>query len=93
MQKIILISLLYLAASFYPAFAYIGPGGAVSGIGAFIALVAAILFAILGFFWFPIKRLLRKKEKPADSEESLVEEPESGDIPDVSLVEKDSSEK
>ena len=42
------------------AFAYIGPGSGLSAIGAFFALLTAILVAILGFFWYPIKRLLNK---------------------------------
>ncbi len=44
----------------HPVFAYVGPGGAVSGIGALLALVAAVFFAILGFLWLPLKRLLSK---------------------------------
>ncbi len=38
---------------------YIGPGGALSAIGAFLALLAAVVFAAIGFVWYPIKRLLR----------------------------------
>jgi predicted lipid-binding transport protein (Tim44 family) len=45
---------------------YIGPGGALSTIGAFLALLAAALLALLGFVWYPIKRLLRsRKQKQA----------------------------
>ncbi len=40
-------------------FAYVGPGGALSAIGSFLALIAALLFAVVGFLWYPIKRLLR----------------------------------
>ena len=43
------------------AFAYIGPGTGLSAIGAFIALLAGLIVAILGFFWFPIKRILGRK--------------------------------
>ena len=39
--------------------AYIGPGGALSLIGSFLALLAAVVFAVLGFVWYPLKRLLR----------------------------------
>lgn len=48
-----------------PAMAYIGPGTGLSAIGAFLAVVAGIIVALLGFIWYPIKRLLRKK-KPRD---------------------------
>jgi hypothetical protein len=46
--------------------AYIGPGAGISAIGAALALVAAVFFAIVGFIWYPVKRLLRKR-KPTDA--------------------------
>lgn len=39
--------------------AYAGPGGVVTAIGAFVALVGAVFAAILGFFWYPVKRLAK----------------------------------
>ncbi len=47
----------------HPSLAYLGPGGAVSAIGAVLAAVAGLLIAILGFLWYPIKRLLRKRPR------------------------------
>jgi ABC-type nickel/cobalt efflux system permease component RcnA len=41
------------------AVAYIGPGAGLSAIGSLLALVAAVLVALIGFVWYPIKRLLR----------------------------------
>jgi hypothetical protein len=41
-----------------PAQAYVGPGGVISAIGAMFALLAAILASIVGFLWFPLKRLI-----------------------------------
>ena len=38
--------------------AYLGPGAAVSTIGTFLALLAAVIVAFVGFFWYPIKRYL-----------------------------------
>lgn len=43
-----------------PVFAYGGPGSIVSGIGAFLAALATLMAAALGFVWFPLKRLYRK---------------------------------
>lgn len=40
--------------------AYIGPGAGLSAIAAFFAALAGIIVALLGFVWYPIKRLLRK---------------------------------
>jgi len=42
-----------------PAHAYLGPGGAVTGIGTLLALLAALVAAVFGFLWYPIRRLLR----------------------------------
>ncbi len=41
--------------------AYVGPGAGLTAIGTVIALVAAVLLAIVGFVWYPIKRLLAKR--------------------------------
>ncbi len=45
------------------ASAYVGPGTGLSAIGAFLALVAGIIVAILGFLWYPMKRLFGKKKQ------------------------------
>jgi hypothetical protein len=44
------------------AFAYIGPGGGLSFFGTVIALFGGILLAIVGFIWYPVKRMLRRKK-------------------------------
>ncbi len=54
---------LFLAWS--PAHAYIGPGGGLTAIGALLALVACIAVAFLGFLWYPVKRILRKRREAA----------------------------
>ena len=51
------------------ALAYGGPGSVISGIGAFLAAIAALLATLFGFIWFPLKRLYKrvvKKEAPAE---------------------------
>ena len=60
-----------LLASPGVAMAYIGPGAGITVIGTAIAFVGVILLAIVGFLWYPIKRLLakmkdRKNRKQAD---------------------------
>ncbi|MEQ9037642.1 MAG: hypothetical protein RIE24_04745 [Silicimonas sp.] len=66
-------TLLALASAlplFWPseALAYIGPGAGLSAIGTFVALVGALLLAIIGFIWYPLKRLIkrRKSDQAAD---------------------------
>lgn len=39
--------------------AYGGPGSIVSGVGAFLAVIAAVAAAVVGFFWFPLKRWIQ----------------------------------
>jgi ABC-type uncharacterized transport system permease subunit len=58
---VLIIPFTYVIAT--PAMAYIGPGAGLSAIGAFIAIVAAIIAALFGFLWYPIKRLIRKWKK------------------------------
>jgi hypothetical protein len=43
--------------------AYIGPGGALSAVGSFLALLAAVVLGVLGFVWYPIKRMLRARRE------------------------------
>jgi len=54
-----------------PAMAYIGPGAGLAAIGAFIALVVAVLAALFGFLYFPIKRLIKKRREAKASSEHL----------------------
>ena len=44
------------------AFAYVGPGTGLSAIGAFLALIVGVFVTVMGFLWYPIKRLLGKKK-------------------------------
>ncbi len=43
-----------------PAAAYIGPRTGLSAIGTLIAFIAAIIVAIFGFLWYPLKRILKR---------------------------------
>jgi len=56
-----------------PAAAYLGPGAGLGAIGAVIALFAAVLLAVVGFVWYPIKRLVaagRTKQRGADDRDA-----------------------
>ncbi|MEM7122998.1 MAG: hypothetical protein AAF563_17085 [Pseudomonadota bacterium] len=46
-----------------PALAYVGPGAGLTAIGTVLALVAALLLAIVGFVWYPIRRLRRRRHE------------------------------
>ena len=39
--------------------AYIGPGAGLGAVGALAALVGAALLIVVGFVWYPARRLMR----------------------------------
>lgn len=43
------------------AAAYVGPGLGQSAVGALVALLAAVVFALVGFVWYPVQRLLQRR--------------------------------
>lgn len=64
MRILVMVAVVLLLPSL--AHAYIGPGAGITAIGSLIALVGAAILAVLGFVWYPIKRLRRSRAKPAD---------------------------
>lgn len=59
-QRSIAVGTVLMVAFPGVALAYIGPGAGITAIGTAIAFVGAILLTIVGFVWYPIKRLLAK---------------------------------
>ena len=57
MRFIVLVSLLFTAAT---AYAYVGPGAGLGVIGAILGTLLAVIMAIAGVIWYPVKRLLKK---------------------------------
>ena len=51
--------------------AYIGPGAGLTAIGTAVALLGAVLLAMVGFVWYPVKRLRAKlrERKQAEKDE------------------------
>jgi hypothetical protein len=66
----LLITALLAAA---PAWAYIGPGAGLSAIGSIVALFAAVGLAIVGFVWYPVKRLRRRRAEKNRKDDSPAE--------------------
>ena len=48
------------------AFAYVGPGAGISAIGSLLALIGAVLLAIIGFVWYPVKRMIKRRKAGED---------------------------
>lgn len=63
---LVLMGLLLLATP--EARAYVGPGAGITAIGSLLALLAGLLFAIIGFVWYPIKRLRRRRKESQQQE-------------------------
>jgi len=59
--KALLGVVLMLAAA--NAEAYIGPGAGLGVLGAIFGTIMAVVLAVLGVFWYPIKRLLNRRKQ------------------------------
>ena len=62
------LALLLVVVTSSSAQAYVGPGAGLSAIGAVFALIIGLFVAILGFIWYPLKRLFRKRKAEPDDE-------------------------
>ena len=63
----------WLLVTAEPAHAYIGPGAGVSVLGTVMAFLGAVFFAIVGFIWYPLKRLfvaVRTLRQPKEGRET-----------------------
>lgn len=49
--------------------AYVGPGAGLTAIGTMVALFAALILALVGFVWYPVKRLMRTAKAPTKASE------------------------
>ena len=61
MKKINLITLMLIISS--PASAYIGPGMGGGVIAAVLGVIGAVLLALFGILYYPIKRMLKNRKK------------------------------
>jgi len=63
----VLLPTLFLAMTIAPAsaYAYVGPGAGLTAIGTVLSLLGALFLAVLGFVWYPLKRLIKGRRKPA----------------------------
>lgn len=64
---VLLAGMLVLAPTL--AFAYVGPGLGLGAIGSAFSLIGAIFLGIVGFIWYPIKRMLKVFRRPKPAEE------------------------
>ncbi len=62
MYKLTFSSIIFCLIS-TSSFAYLGPGVGGGVIAATIGVIVAIIAALFGLIWFPVKRLLKKKKR------------------------------
>ena len=72
MYKLILIILLFFFLN-TSSYAYLGPGVGGGVIAATIGLIVAILAALFGLIWFPIKSLLKKRKEKKENNQNKVD--------------------
>lgn len=63
MQKLRLLVFLAVLLTPNVALAYIGPGTGISVIGSLMALVGGLILVVIGFVWYPIKSMMKKRNK------------------------------
>ena len=61
MYKLILLLPLFLIS--FPSYAYLGPGMGGGVFAAVLGVVGAILLALFGILYYPIKRMLKNRKK------------------------------
>lgn len=59
---LVLLAALPLLIAGEAAHAYVGPGAGITAIGTVLALIGAALLAVVGFVWYPLKRLLGRRK-------------------------------
>ena len=72
MYKLIFNSIIFCLIS-TSSFAYLGPGVGGGIIAATIGVVLAIIAALFGLIWFPVKRLLKKKKREKKNQQNKVD--------------------
>ena len=65
----LLMFIIILAVHPEAGYSYGGPGSVISGIGAALAAIAALLATLFGFIWFPLKRLYKSMMEEKETAE------------------------
>ena len=55
------------------SFAYLGPGVSGGLIAVTIGVIVAIVAALFGLIWFPVKRLLKKRKEKKENQQNIVD--------------------
>jgi membrane protein implicated in regulation of membrane protease activity len=66
MRILAVLTAALMTLSALPALAYVGPGAGLSLLGAFWGLLLAVLAAVAFVVFYPIRRLMRGRKRPAE---------------------------
>ena len=70
MLRLILITFLFFFLN-NPSYAYLGPGVGGGIIAATLGVIIAILAALFGLIWFPIKKILAKRKNNKNQKKKI----------------------
>ncbi|WP_089235553.1 hypothetical protein [Tropicimonas sediminicola] len=68
MKNVNLSAIILLAAS--PAHAYVGPGAGLGAIAAAFAVIVGLLLLLVGFVYFPVRRMLRARRETSGASDT-----------------------
>lgn len=71
------ITLISLICYPFGAYAYVGPGAGLTAIGTILSLIAAFFLAIVGFIWYPVRRIIRRRKQSNAQESDDAQDPQS----------------
>lgn len=66
MKYVSTIAVLWLVLGTSNAEAYVGPGVGLSALGSILAFLGTVLLLLVGFVWYPLKRLLSRRRNRKD---------------------------
>lgn len=79
MRQLVFLSLLNIILTASYAHAYGGPGSSLGAVLVVVGIVGTLFLSIMSFFWYPIKRFIRKirtKNEPVEPGPKENDEPE-----------------
>ena len=69
----LIVFLFFCAVITSEAYAYLGPGVAGGMIWATVGVIVALFAALFGLIWFPLKRLLNKRQETIKSKQDKID--------------------
>ncbi len=72
-MKLILNIIFLLLILPVPSFAYLGPGIGGGILAATLGVIIAILAAIFGLLWFPLKKIFKKRKKEKENKKNKID--------------------